>query len=155
MLVFSEFFNETMSLEELVSIERVEVQSTKQPIRETYAVTDLKLSKLFEEILYELNRDLFPVFDMRVLLYSLKSVPFTSEGEAINIIDSLESCLEFELYGKVNDWNCRAIIFRIEKLYAMILYDYVIEGSVTLFFSNQPEWDIRVSLIHKRMLRNT
>ena len=139
-----------MSLEELVSIERVELQSTKQCIRETYVVTDLKLSRLFEEILYELNRDVLPILDMKILLYSLKSVPFTREGEAINIIDSLKSCLEFKLYRKLKDWNCKAIVAQLETLYAMILYDYVIEGSVTLFFFNEPEWDLRVSMINKK-----
>ncbi|KKN28696.1 hypothetical protein LCGC14_0851540 [marine sediment metagenome] len=40
-----------MSLEELISIERVELYRTKERLRETYVVTTLLLSKLFKEIL--------------------------------------------------------------------------------------------------------
>ncbi|KKN47884.1 hypothetical protein LCGC14_0658620, partial [marine sediment metagenome] len=65
-------------------------------------------------------------------------------------IFNLKSCLEFKLYRKLKDWNCKAIVAQLETLYAMILYDYVIEGSVTLFFFNEPEWDLRASMINKK-----
>jgi len=40
-----------VSLEELISIERVELYTTKEQIRETYVIANLTLSKLFAEVL--------------------------------------------------------------------------------------------------------
>lgn len=66
---------EKMSLEELVSLERIETQHHHN-LQETYSVLDLKLSKLFKEILKELKKGILSKLAMYILLYSLHRVPF-------------------------------------------------------------------------------
>jgi len=57
-----------MSLDELISIERVEIETTKTRIQETYVIADLTLSKLFKEILREVKEDILPLLDIQIFL---------------------------------------------------------------------------------------
>ena len=136
-----------MSLDELISIERVELNATKERIRETYDITTLMLSKLFREILLELRRDIIPLLDVEILLFSLKSVPFTNEVKGLKLLESLKGCLANELYGKSNEWTCKSFTIKLQELMSLILYDYIIDGSIIVYRSNPTEWDLRVSLI--------
>ena len=72
-----------MSLENLISIERVEFEVTKERIQETFVVTDLTLLKLFNEVLREAELDILPILKIKILLYALNSVPLTEELEFI------------------------------------------------------------------------
>ncbi|KKN13172.1 hypothetical protein LCGC14_1009000 [marine sediment metagenome] len=136
-----------MSLDELISIERVELNATKERIRETYDITTLMLSKLFREILLELRRDIIPLLDVEILLFSLKSVPFTNEVKGLKLLESLKGCLVNELYRKSNEWTCKSFTIKLQELMSLILYDYIIDGSIIVYRSNPTEWDLRVSLI--------
>ncbi|KKM89652.1 hypothetical protein LCGC14_1246500 [marine sediment metagenome] len=119
----------------------------KERIRETYVIANLTLSKLFTEILRNLEGSIIPLLDLRILLRVLKDVPYTNEMEGVYIHESLTICLEHELYAKSSEWSCKVIASKVEKLRDLILFDYLIEGSVIVFCSSQPEWDLRVSLI--------
>ncbi len=136
-----------MSLEELISIERVELFTTKERIRETYVIANLTLSKLFTEVLRNIEKSILSLLDLRILLRTLKDVPYTNEMEGVQIHESLTMCLKHELYAKLGGWNCKVIASKVKKLRNLILFDYLIEGSVIVFRSNQPEWDLSVSLI--------
>ena len=70
-----------MSLDELISIERVEFERSR--IQETYSVDNLLLSRLFEELITEVKKDILPILDMYILLQALQSVPFTDEAYKI------------------------------------------------------------------------
>ena len=135
-----------MSLDELISIERVEFETSKERIQETYVIADLSMSKLFKEILKEVKKDILPLLDIKILLYALKSVPFTDEVEGVNITESLNYCMLNQLYGKTPEWNCKTIGSKLKKLKNSVVYDYSIEGSLKLFYDNRIEWDLMVSI---------
>ncbi len=116
-----------MSLEELISIERVELYTMKERIRETYVIANLTLSKLFTEILRNLEGSIIPLLDLRILLRVLKDVPYTNEMEGVHIHESLTICLEHELYAKSSEWSCKVIASKVEKLRDLILFDYLID----------------------------
>ncbi len=134
-----------MSLEELISIERVELQATKERLKETYVVESLKLSKLFEEILKEVRKDILPFLDIEILLYALKSVPFANEVRGVQILEAHNECLDYELYGKTGGWNCKTVANKIGQLKNLVLYDYLIEGSLIVYHSKDLEWNLKVS----------
>ncbi|MFX1506817.1 MAG: hypothetical protein ACFFDC_12005 [Promethearchaeota archaeon] len=137
------------SLDELISIERVEFQSTKERLQETYVITNLRLSKLFKKILREVKRDILPILNVKILLYALKSVPFTDETRGIRIMDGLKDCMEYQLYGKYDEWNCKVIRTQLNELKGLILYDYLIEGWLTLYINNQIEWNLTTSFSYE------
>ncbi|MHA2280529.1 MAG: hypothetical protein ACXAC5_06735 [Promethearchaeota archaeon] len=135
-----------MSLDELISIERVEFQATKERIQETYVISNLALSKLFKEVLKETEMDILPILDMRILLYVLRSVLFTDEEEGVQIIETLNECMKFQLYGESDKWKCKRIAAKIKMIRSLILLDYAIEGSLKLYSNSQIEWDLGVSI---------
>ena len=135
-----------MSLDELISIERVEFETSKERIQETYVVNTLPLSKLFMEVLLEINQDILPILNIKILLYALRSIHLTDEVEGLELLKSLNDCIENQLYGKSNEWDCKAISTRIKELRQLVLYDYIIEGSLKLYHDNQILWDIGVSI---------
>jgi len=132
-----------MSLDELISIERVEFERSR--IQETYSVDNLLLSRLFEELIKEVKKDILPILDMYVLLHALQSVPFTNEVKGIEIIEILSIWMNEELYGK--EVKCSEIAKILGELKELILYDYLIEGSLTVYHDYYIEWDIEVSLL--------
>ena len=135
-----------MSLDELISIERVEFETSKERIQETYVVNTLPLSKLLKEVLREINLFILPILNIKILLYALRSVPFIDEVKGVGLLESLNECMENQLYGKSNEWNCNAIFTRIKELRQLVLYDYMIEGSLKLYHDNQILWDLGVSI---------
>jgi len=132
-----------MSLDELISIERVEFERSR--IQETYSVDNLLLSRLFEELIKEVKKDILPILDMYVLLHALQSVPFTNEVKGIEIIEIHSIWMNEELYGK--EVKCSEIAKILGELKELILYDYLIEGSLTVYHDYYIEWDIEVSLL--------
>lgn len=136
-----------MSLDELISIERVEFETSKERIQETYVMSTVPLSKLFKEVLKELKLGILPILNVKILLHTLKSIPFTDEIEGVYILENLNECMEDQLYGKSREWNCKTIITKIKELRKLILHDYQIEGSLKLYYDNQIEWDLGVSII--------
>ncbi|MHA2180624.1 MAG: hypothetical protein ACXAAH_04280 [Promethearchaeota archaeon] len=136
-----------MSLDEMISIERVEFQTTKERIQETYVIADLTLSKLFEEIFNDLERDILPLLNIEIFLKVIESVPFTDESIGICISEGIRGCVESQRYGKSLEWNCKIIVTKLNRLRNLILYDYSIEGSLTLSYTGKIGWDLVVSFL--------
>jgi len=134
-----------MSLEELISLERIE-NFNKKRLKETYMVYNLPLSKLFVELLDKLKRDILPILDMHILLYSLKFIPFTDEAEGVGIFEALKGCLEKKVYGKSTQWTCTKIYDNLEKLCELVVYEYFIEGSLFVYQDYEIEWDLSVCI---------
>ena len=134
-----------MSVEELISIERVEFQEIRERIQETYVIADLMLSKLFEEVLSEVKIDILPILNVKILLYVLKSIPFTDEGRGMGILEVLDECMKYQLYGKLTKWSCKKIDTKLKELRNLVLYDYLIEGSLKLYYDNQIEWELYIT----------
>ncbi|MFX1531266.1 MAG: hypothetical protein ACFFBC_09145 [Promethearchaeota archaeon] len=135
-----------MSLEELISIERIE-NYRKSRIKETYSVDELNLSSLFIEVVDKVEKSNLPLLDMHILLYSLKFIPFTNEVEGLEIFETLKECMNYELHGKSSQWCCKRIAHELEKLCNLIAYDYLIEGSLIVYYNYEIEWDLSVSII--------
>ena len=131
-----------MSLDELISIERIETALSR--LQETYVIEDLLLSRLFEELYVELKRGILPLLDMHILLYALTMVPFTNEVEGMKISEELRMCINNELYGK--EIKCRTILKQLQKLHDLILYEYRIEGSLVVYHDYHFDWDVDVHL---------
>ena len=136
-----------MSLDELISIERVEFQTTKERIQETYVISDLMLSKLFREVLSELNRAFLPILDIKVLLHSLGRVLFADRVNGEKILEEFDMCMKHQLYGNLPEWNCKNMVTKIKELKNLTLYDYTIEGSLKLYHDGQVEWDMGIGII--------
>jgi hypothetical protein len=137
--------DEKMSLEELISLERIE-NFNKKRLKETYLVFNLNLSKLFVEVLDELKRDNLPVLDICILLYSLKSVPFIDEAEGIRLFETLKKRFGEELFGMSAQWKCRELCEKLEKISTLITYEYFIEGSLIVYQDYEIEWDLSVHI---------
>ena len=81
-----------MSIEELVCIESIE------DLQATYTILEVKMSKIFEEILRELKKGIIPILETRILLHVLKNEPFSNEMEGLNLLDGLTFCIEKKFY---------------------------------------------------------
>jgi len=134
-----------MSLDELISIERIEFEFERSRIQETYSVNSLLLSRLFGELITETKKDILPILDIYILLKALQSVPFTDEAKGIEIAEKLSKWMNGELYGR--EVKCSEIAKILGELNGLILYDYVIEGSLTVYREYRIDWGLEVSLL--------
>lgn len=100
-----------------------------------------------EEILRELEMDILPILDVKILAHALRSVPFSKEVEGVDLLENLNECMESQLYGRSHKWNCNVISTKIKELRSLALYDYAIEGSLKIYYDNRIEWDLGVSII--------
>ena len=135
-----------MSLEELISLEGIE-NYEKSRIKETHSVDELKLSRLFVEVVDEVEKNILPVIDIYILLYSLKFIPFTDEVKGLEILEVLKGCVNYDLSGKSLQWSCKKIANELEKLCGLIVYDYLIEGSLIVYHDYKIEWDLGVFIL--------
>ena len=103
------------------------------------------MSRLFEELITEIKKDILPILDMYILLQALQSVPFTDEAKGIKITENLSKWMNEELYGK--EVKCNEIVKKLRKLNELILYDYLIEGSLTVYHDYHIDWDLEVYLL--------
>jgi len=63
----------------------------------------------------------------------------------------LEKCIENELYGSSKKWSVSTILKKIKKLQNYILWDYIINGSFTVF-NDEIWWDLEVNIIKPKEL---
>lgn len=129
-----------ISLEELVCLENV------VNTHSTYFIIDLKLSKLFQEILKDGKRGVIPILETRVLLRTLLDIPFLEDNEGTLILKDLTNCMENHWYSLRNTWNCKTIVKGIAKLRKLISYDYLIYGSLVIHNDDHIKWDLSVSI---------
>ena len=120
-----------MSCEEIICIENI------VDIQATYYIMNLSLSDLIEDIITEIQKGFLPILEIRVFFHSLNSIPFTDEAKGQQILDTLSACMENQLYLTQSDWNAEKIMENIIKLQMLILWDYVIDGSLVVFEDNE------------------
>ena len=125
------------------------VKSTTDNIelQATYTILNLKISKLFDDVLKELEKGILPILETRILLHCLRNIPFSNEIQGINLLDALVVCMEKELYATHLKWNCKVILKNIMRLQKLVLYDYDINGSLIAYDDGEIFWDVIVSLI--------
>ena len=51
-----------------------------------------------------------------------------------------------QLYGKSPEWNCKIIATKLQRLRSLVLFDYMIEGSLKLSCDDRIDWDLLVSI---------
>lgn len=130
-----------ISCEEIVCIESI------TDFQATYYITNLNLSDLIEDITEGCKRGFLDILDIEVFLYSLKFVPFTNEKRAENIHSELTECIRNQLYCKSSKWSIPKILKKIKQLQRIILWYYVIDGSLVKYNNNEINWDLDVLFI--------
>ena len=115
-------------------------------IQATYCVINLSLSNLIEDVITELQKGFLPILEIRLFLHSLKSVALTNETEGQRILDKMTMCMRNQLYLSQSEWTTEKIMKNITKLQRLILYDYMINGSI-VYSDNEIIWDVNTSFI--------
>ena len=136
-----------MSLEELICIETVQSSTANIELQATYSIINLKVSILFEDVLKELEGGILPILETRVLLYTLRNEPFSSELKGINLLDALIICMERQLYATHSKWTSNVILKDLKKLQKLVLYEYEINGSLIVYDDGEIFWDVIISMI--------
>ena len=130
-----------MCREEIVCIEKV------VNLQATYTVLDLKLSMLFEEINKECIKGIIDILHFKILMSALRDVPFKDEEKAQQLYMELVECLDNELYGSLKEWSILTIEKKIRELQKYILWDYIINGSFTMYYDEIAWWELKVDIV--------
>ncbi len=130
-----------MALEELIMLETISVDSEVN-VKSTYTIINMKLTKLFDEVLTEVEKGILPLLEMHILLYSLRNVAFVDEIESNIILLELKECINQQLYGRDRQWSCNAILNKLECLSVLIAHDIIINGSLICQLDREIEWDL-------------
>ena len=136
-----------MSLEELICIETVQSSAANIELQATYSIINLRMSTLFEEVFKELEKDILPILETRILLHTLRNEPFSNELKGINLLDTLAVCMERQLYATHSKWNCKVMLKDLKKLQKLVLYEYEINGSLIIYDDGEIFWDVIISMI--------
>ena len=128
-----------IKLEGLICLENItDTQST-------YLINNIKLSRLFNDILKEGRNGKIPILETRILLHSFTRVTFVNEREAKQILMDLTNCFENKWYSLQNVWNHKTIIKELKTLQRFIFNDYLLSGSIIIFDDDYIKWDLFVS----------
>lgn len=133
-----------MCREEIVCIEKI------VDIQATYTVLDLKLSMLFEEINKECIKGIIDILHFKILMSALRDVPFKDEQKAQQLYMELVECLDNEYYGSSKEWSIYTILKKIKELQKYILWDYIINGSFTLYPDETGWWELKVDIVRSK-----
>jgi hypothetical protein len=113
----------------------------------TFFIIDLKLSKLFREILRKSKLVLIPFLETRILLHLLIDIPFLDEEKGNQTLKDLTNCIVNQWYTQNYNWNAKTIISGIKELRKLVLFDYKINGSFVKFNDGVIKWDLKVTVI--------
>lgn len=127
--------------DEIVCIENI------VDLQATYSVLELKLSMLIEEIDRECKQGMIDILHFKILLYALRDVPFKDEGKAHRLLTALVEYFENELFGRSKEWSIFRILKKIQKLQKYILWDYMLNGSFTVYYDETVWWELIVKII--------
>jgi len=127
--------------DEIVCIENI------VDLQATYSVLDLKLSMLIEEIDKECKQGMIDILHFKILLYALRDIPFKDEEKARQLYTTLGECIENELFGRSKKWSILRILRKVQRLQKYILWDYIINGSFTVFNDEIDWWELKVDIV--------
>jgi hypothetical protein len=119
-------------------------------LQATYTILDLSLSDLITNIINDCKIGVINILDVRVFLRALQNLPFSDEDLARTICIEVGECIENELYGKGNSWNIKEFLNKIQQIQELIIWDYTIGGSLTVYNNCQQDifWDLEVNVIN-------
>jgi hypothetical protein len=130
-----------INLDELICLENI------TNTQSTYFIIDLKLTKLFKEILKNCKNGIIPILETRLLLHTLINTPFSNEFEGTQMLKDLTNCMENHWYSLKDTWNYKTIISKLRKLRKFVLYDYLISGFLIMYSDDYIYWEIKGSMI--------
>jgi len=133
-----------MCCDQIVCIENV------VDIQATYSILNLSLSQLIAEISKSCKQGFINVLDVNVFLYALRDVPFSNEVLGMELIAELKECITKELYATSKKWTLSKFMKKIKALRELVMWDYLIDGSLITYNNNEIAWDIEVSFIHTK-----
>ncbi|MFX0004912.1 MAG: hypothetical protein ACFE9C_08365 [Candidatus Hodarchaeota archaeon] len=92
---------------------------------------------------------MIPILETRILLHTLINIPFLNENEGTLILKDLANCIENNWYSKEDTWNYKIIINELKRLQKLILYDYLIYGSLVVYNDNYIKWELQTAILSK------
>ena len=131
-----------MALEELISLENIICVDSKVNLKTTFTIIDMKLTKLFDDVIIEVQKGFLPILEMHILAYTLRSVVFMDEIEGNRILLELRKCLIQQLYTRESQWSCDAILTKLKILHNLITHDIIINGSLIWYLNEDIEWKL-------------
>ena len=131
-----------MALLELVPLEKVICVKSKVNLMATYTIINMKLTKLFDEVITEAEKGILPILEMHILLQSLKNVVFYDEIEGNGVLSELWKCLNQKLYTRGSPWSCEIILGKIKVLRNLIAHDIIINGSLIWYMNEEIKWEL-------------
>ncbi len=131
-----------MALEELIALENIICVNSKVNLKATYTILNMKLTKLFDEVITEVEKGILPLLEIRILFYTLKSVVFSNEIEGNRILFELCKCIDQHLFASDRQWCCDTIRNKILVLYNLITHDIIINGSLIWYMNEKVEWEL-------------
>jgi len=131
-----------MALEELISLENIICADSQVNLKTTYTILDMKLSKLFGDVIIEVEKGILPILEMEILFYTLKSVVFSDEIEGNRILFELSKCINQQLYTRDSRWSCETILNMLKILLNLITHNIIINGSLIWYMNEKIEWDL-------------
>ena len=131
-----------MALEELIALENIICVNSKVNLKATYTIINMKLTKLFEEVITEVEKGILPILEMKIPFYTLKNVVFSDEIEGNRILSELCECINQQLYACDSQWSCDIILGKIKVLHNLITHDIVINGSLIWYMNGKIEWEL-------------
>ena len=129
-----------MALEELIPLENIICADSEVNLKTTFTIIDMKLTKLFEDVIIEVQKGFLPILEMHILVYTLRNVVFTDEFEGNRILFDLRKCLNQQLYTHDNRWSCDTILTKLKILHNLITHDIIINGSLIWYLNEEIEW---------------
>ena len=131
-----------MALEELISLENIICADSKVNLKTTYTILDMKLSKLFGDVIIEVEKGILPILEMQILTYTLRSVVFKDEIEGSGILIELCKCLKQKLYTHDSRWSLGTILTMLKTLRSLITHDIIINGSLIWYLNEIIDWKL-------------
>ncbi len=112
-----------MILEELITLENIICINSKVNLKATYTIINMKLTKLFDEVITELEKGFLPILEMQILFYTLKNVVFSNEIEGNRILSELCKFQNHQLCASDRRWSCNTILSLLKVLHDLITHD--------------------------------
>ncbi len=131
-----------MAMEELIPLEEIICVNSRVNVKSTYTIINMKLTKLFDEVIIKVEKGILPNIELHILAYCLRSVAFTDEIGGNAILLELSECITQQLYICDSQWSYNAILKKVKLLSNLIAHDIIINGSLIWHLNKKTEWDL-------------
>ncbi len=109
-----------MALEELIPLEMIPCINSKTSFKSTYTIINMKLTKLINEVIAKVKKEILPDIEIHILVYSLRNVAFTEEIKGNAILLELSEYINQQFKGYDNQWSHNYILDKLQRLNKII-----------------------------------